>query len=1292
MSASLSSRGLVHHQPPPPPGPHLSHVDPLANSPHLADSTNSTNAAVVRHGVADAVPGEEVWRRGGESGDTEASSMLFEGDDDSDGEEGAAADTSSEAASVMFEEEDATTSRRLGSPHGAELISATLGAGDAVQSSPVQSSPSDTDARVCSRPAQTTEPRRHSRTSRKLVYSVAGTILSPPAALDNAAAAGSGTTAAVPRVGPPPPPTPPRAPSPDESDAPPPALASGAAHAHRTALPPSRSPPPRPGGDACEEPGRGALVSAGRVLSPSATLDLADAAMESAMLEMEARLRLRRHSVGRHGVDAAELQSDGGVASHGGTPPSHDTDAGAAGAEGEVEEEEEDGRDSVASERRPHPIDRAPSSAHGAREADLVRSSREDDWLECPPPHHAAASAANGLYSDGVMESREEKDTMSAGYTFFSTQLPPPVDRRAHIYELAKVLRHDPSHAASPGPADGLITSPSALAQLPRGVTDAVATAPLSVRCAAGDTSLSVGDAPLASADLVSFSSQHTPVPPRHGGLLAPHPADATTTDLQVCYSWGSGDFASGPARSLRRASPPPLGSSGEAESSTAEGISTAVAAAAALTINTSTTPSRTPSTSRRQRPPPRMLCPPTPSPSPSPSRAALAVEATPAGAAAGGVGGDERDADVTVQSAVPDDATYLEPLLGPAAEPVLCTASATVEVAELAPTAATTAVASSAITSPLRSTAELSEAAPAEPALPAMAPTESAVASPEAEGEEAALVEPRVAVDTSVSVGDAEGPPPLASRCTSGTPSRPQLWRSSRPSSASVRRAESAPRDTRAAPPSPGGRRCGRAALRASSAQRPRLETPHTVTEGSSPVLSLGAALFPRRGHGGDGVVVASASVIHVLGEAAEADSTTDNLDEVTSSGSSGGLGVSNVLSARQSTRSGDERLAPLTPQSSPAASPSPVRPSTVGGCGEGAPLFYEAWPPCVASRSGSGDEDEEDEARLCYDDGTSSRVVSAAAATAARPTWQSETLDGLYEGDGDDDDTDGEARADATCVEEALCRAEATSAVLRLELAAATEGAAAAVERARVRELECAELHRLVDHLQAELAAARESAEAAAVTATRVGVETQTDGDVATVPTSLPDCSEAPGAVPPRTREEDAVQGAESVWQRRHDAVAQELAILKGCMAEQLAVLDRLGVRPPFSEAVVSAAERRLRHVRVVHAPGTDARVSRSDVVAPGTPHSPRSAGTPTSPAARMQASDGNSIASLLRQRKQNGSAQQPVPSEAVVAGETKSDAAASLHAPRVKRNGDHDSRRGGAATGAKENVYAA
>ena len=90
------------------------------------------------------------------------------------------------------------------------------------------------------------------------------------------------------------------------------------------------------------------------------------------------------------------------------------------------------------------------------------------------------------------------------------------------------------------------------------------------------------------------------------------------------------------------------------------------------------------------------------------------------------------------------------------------------------------------------------------------------------------------------------------------------------------------------------------------------------------------------------------------------------------------------------------------------------------------------------------------------------------------SRATWQSEaSSDGLF----DDEEDDGDAH---TSMEEMLQRAEGKTAVLRLELAAATDRATTAEDALRVKEEECTELHALVDRLQAELAAACESGRA--------------------------------------------------------------------------------------------------------------------------------------------------------------------------------------------------------------------
>lgn len=261
------------------------------------------------------------------------------------------------------------------------------------------------------------------------------------------------------------------------------------------------------------------------------------------------------------------------------------------------------------------------------------------------------------------------------------------------------------------------------------------------------------------------------------------------------------------------------------------------------------------------------------------------------------------------------------------------------------------------------------------------------------------------------------------------------------------------------------------------------------------------------------------------------------------------------------------------------------------------------------------------------------------------SRATWQSEaSSDGLF----DDEEDDGDAH---TSMEEMLQRAEGKTAVLRLELAAATDRATTAEDALRVKEEECTELHALVDRLQAELAAACESGRAAAAAAAAMADATATP---ATPPWPLrvdaevqaavrlpaprmspavdsPAATRAEAVTPQGTSADETNTAAEKEWRRRYDTVALELAAVKTSTAEQLAVLDRLGLRPPFTEDVICAAQRRLRRVRVANAP--------APLPARKTGDAAESSNSPavTGVGVKMRVGEKKSILALLAQRKQ-------------------------------------------------------
>ncbi|CAG9583741.1 conserved hypothetical protein [Leishmania major strain Friedlin] len=1122
-----------------------------------------------------------------------------------------------------------------------------------------------------------------------------------------------------------------------------------------------------------------------RRLPPSASapseVDRVDAEIENAMLEMEKRLQRHCHHAGAATTGA---DSDGCVASHSSTPSLRRS-------EGDISKRAESDR---MENQRAHPS--SFSATHeAAADAASVKSAHEEDWLARRRCKQAGVCDAEGVgaYRRGRALGEGAPAWASAAYTFFSSQLRPPEDRRGRIYELAKALREDGAHAALRGPGGGLLASPPADEQSPGRVEGA---APLRVPCAARGTSVSLGDAVAGSADMAMFRSQSTPVPPVQGERFAPHQQEFTAAGLQVYYSRCS--LSSGekePRRCPRLSGSTLLGSSvveGMPSAATAEGVSTAMAAAAALTVDSSGTSSCTPFTSRRQRPPPRMLCPPTPSPSPSPSRS-TAMDAVLA-AVANAEEGKESDAGVMEQSVFAEAAPGAEPQLQPQSrnanvlpgqsslEP--CTVSLGVEAADTMPLEAATAAANPATLSPWQTLLWSSSSAPTVPADTVVPAAASAVATTSAadvdsdagvsvirssssclkravegndgadtglQGElanrEGALTEPRPEADTSVSVGDADGPLPLSPRCASSEPSKLQLH-GGHTFASSAYRADSAPQHAGVvAANSASSLGCERAASGAAShhsASPPSAAVTaavplmrHDGAGEDSLLLPICATSFPQGGQStgrmslppsrrdGCGGAFSSWSTSSAACEGAGADNAVDVANDATDDGVQGhALTIRQSANTRKSPSTavaeGEEHpQVPMRFLSSSAVSPSPIRPSTGGASGKER-LHHEL--PILHWRAGGGGEvgggqhddadssDEYNEAHLCCDDWASSPAEPAAAA-ATFQTRQSDTPDGLHVDSDDDDNADddgGEDTAGQTWIEEALRRAEAKCAVLRLELTFATERAVAAEANARARERECAELHALASRMQAQLAAAQMTAEWATAN-TRADAEVQVAActasldDIAASAFSSPNSPNRLGTTSLSMRKGTALADG-TVWRRRHDIVAQELATLKVSMAEQLAVLDRLGMQPPFSEELVCAAERRLRHVKVAHAPGTAMKASQPDATIPGTPHTltrstcvdsaasaDLSAGgaSVTATTKKIQVRNGNKIAALLNLRKQNRHQEKPAAAaaDAMATGVTDSATTPSTSAPPVKRDGSEDCR---TTLDAKENHY--
>ncbi|CBZ26063.1 conserved hypothetical protein [Leishmania mexicana MHOM/GT/2001/U1103] len=1147
---------------------------------------------------------------------------------------------------------------------------------------------------------------------------------------------------------------------------------SSAAHA-KTA--PLRGPIAQGSGETAD------LQDAHRRLPPSASapseVERVDAEIESAMLEMEKRLQRHGH---HSGAATTGANSDGCVASHSRTPSWRRS-------EGENPKRTESNRMENQRAHSSSSFSATHDAAVDAADADSVKSAHEEDWLarqRCKQARVCDAERFN-THRSGCALGRGAPARASAAYMFFSRQLRPQEDRRGRIYELAKALGGDGSYAAFRGPGGGLLASPLADEQSRDSVEGA---APLCIPCAAGDTLVSLGDAVASSADMAMFSPQSMPVSPVQGAVFAPHQNEFTAAGLQVYYSGcGLSSGAREPRRCPHLSSPTLLDSlvvEGMSSAATAEGVSTAVAAAAVLTVNASETSSCTPFTAHRPRPPPRMLCPPTPSPSPSPSRS-IAMDPALA-AAANAEEGKEPDAGVMEASFFSEVAPDAEPQLQSQArnanalpgqsllEP--CTANLGVEAVNTMPLEATTAVANSATSSPRQMPLRPSSSAlvvPADTVAPAAASAVATAAAADVDSDagvsvigssssfrkrvvegnggsdtglqgelanrEGALTEPRAAADTSVPVGDADGPLSLSPRCASSEPSKPQLH-GGHTFASSAYRADSAPQHVGVvARNSASCVGCGQAASFAAShrsisppsaavtAAVPLM--PHDGAGEDSPILPICATSFPHSGQSTgrmslppsqrDGCCGAfsSWSTSSAACEGTEGDNTVDVANDATDDvvqGHACTIRQSAITRKSLSTAVAEGEEHPQVQMrllSSSAASPSPIRPPTDGASDK--ERLHDELPTLDFCAGGGGEvgdcqhddadsSDEYDESHLCCD-GTSSPAEPTAAAATCK-TRQRDTLEGLHL---DVDDDDGEDTEGQTWAEEAVRRSEGKCAVLRLELTCATERAVAAEAKAQVRERECAELHALVSRMQAQLAAARKATELAtsktrADAEVQVSVSTASLDDMAAPAFSSRNSPNRLGTTPSSMRKDTALAEG-TVWRRRHDIVAQELATLKGSMAEQLAVLDRLGMLPPFSEERVCAAERRLRHVKVAHAPGTTMKASRPDAMISEAPHTLArstcvdsaasvdfSAGGASVTAAtkKIQARDGNKIVALLSQRKQNGHREKPAAAvDAMATGATDSATTPSTSAPPVKRDGSEDRR---STLDAKENHY--
>ncbi|AIO02358.1 hypothetical protein LPMP_352210 [Leishmania panamensis] len=1082
------------------------------------------------------------------------------------------------------------------------------------------------------------------------------------------------------------------------------------------------------------------------VASPS-ELKRADTEMESAMREMAEQLRWHDHHVG---ATVAGANSDGGVASRGNTPSFRRSD-------GESQEESEANRPVNRHRNPSSSFSVLHNPTADAADADAMKSVREDDWLVRQRYSQADVGNAESFnaHRSGRALGNESPAPASAAYKFFSRQLQPPEDRRARISELAKALRWDGSRGTFTGPSGGPLASPPAEGQ-PRDSMEGVATlctpcAANSTSHSHGEPMQGAAGVVMLSLPNTSAPSLQGEVFSPHQQELMM--ADLQVYYNNSCrLGVGAEEHRRCPGLS----DSPLLESSvveGMPTATTAEGISTGVAGAAVFSVDFPATPPRMPLTSRRQRPPPRMLCPPTPSPSPSRSTAMDAMFAV----AAAVEEGEALDAGVVVPSfsevapgAEPQRQPQLSSINTPPGQSALelCTTSAGVEVVSsslcrsplwvssasealadavvsvVAPAVAT--VATAAVDGDVRVSVVSSSSS-----CHKMAEEDNVSADMDLLGaldcQKGALSEPCAAADTSVAVNDADRSLMVSLCSASSESSQPRLNYSDHTVASSAYRSDSAPQQV------------GVVAIKsASRAERERAvfcttfqgstSTRNAAVSAAVPVVRqslmrhddpgedssvvlVDLIPFPYGRQRGDrmalsslprdgcGDAVASWSISSVARASTETESAVAAVSDATDD-----IARRQVISTRQSASARKLRSAAavegeehpyvqLTLFPFSAASPSPIRPSLSNGS-EKVWQHYEA--PTLSLYTGGGGEvgecyhddadssNADDEAHLRYDDGTCSPAEPTAAA-AACPTRKSEILDDLY--------SDGDCIEEQAYIEEALCRAEAKSARLRLEPTSAAARTAEAEAKAQARELECAELHMLVSRMQVELAAAQTAAEST-TTKTRIDAEVQVvactnllDG-TATAAASLSISPNQLDTATPSTQKDIALSEA-AVWQRRHDAVAQELAILKGNMAEQLAVLDRLGMQPPFSEELVRAAERRLRHVKVAHAPVTATKISQPAVTLSETPHTPTrptcvdstaslgfpTGGTSVTATAKMQVRNGNTIAVLLSQRKQDRHLEQPAATDGVATGAAGSATASSTLAPPGKRDGRAD-----------------
>ncbi|KPI88576.1 hypothetical protein ABL78_2309 [Leptomonas seymouri] len=1013
--------------------------------------------------------------------------------------------------------------------------------------------------------------------------------------------------------------------------------------------------------------------------TPHSDLNRADAAMESAMVEMAARLRSRDAS-GRYinGGGATDERSSGAVVSKGSSPVVPHSLSSSSSSFPFYEEPEHKSCASVLSETPDEPhlmhapgvaddalIDHSKEAEHGGEDsADLVNSTRDVD---------VASAADDAMFprrtqrkNSSVTEEAVEGSSNTPAYTFFTSQLPPPVDRRARISELAKALREgearltlipslQPPSNAVEGGGEGVMgdspgrTTPSPPPPPPR------RGAPLASPPAFRDSPFSLVEAEILHPPpaitvqhATSLLSSPQKVLPKVLQTEAAGDA-AVTADIHTCHN-SAITAMTGLVASVEEQATSYL----QAGQTTPWGVRTATAGDISELGFSSVL--LTESASHHRRPPPRVLCPPTPSPSKSRSdedEEMLMQQTHNDGAAGGceqqdGLTAPEReecpssenneagkdDAMPVVVPRAACNATILAGLAHPFSEDNNC---ASYPVA-LQPERFSSSVPAKAGTEVLEDGGDSTVSV-------------LIVSSDEKEGLHSYPLACRQ-LDASACAADDDVSAPLSPTWGEGPPFPSQrrllVGEEEILSRALVRttmfhRTDDEVQQSNAL----ANVHHAAAALNVPAAVAADA-TGGTVLAQDTPVVrhSLSglackededsvesrqpsrAARASPRPHSVSQRTLSYLKVRRSSADAAaflrETWSSVDELEEMQDKEDSINRKLPlPILSASE----GSHHRQRSNSVASSMSSPMPVPPASDRG----------------VSKEGV-EEDEDSEAHLMY---STSGAARGAAIAAGCSTSQSKTLSGsLF-----DDDGEGEDDGDQTPIGAVLQRVEGNNAVLRLELAAVADRAATAEDALRTRNEECTELHALVDRLQAEVTAMREAATSSAVAClsdtvglapklVRVDAEVQATEKFmeeqscsSLVSTSQDQPCDAGG------RGDDARISSDE-WRRRHDTVAKELAEVKSSMAEQLSVLDRLGLCPPFTEEVISAVQRRLRHVKVVNpSMKTAEAMTRSKNL---TDINFSSAGV--APPMNMRLEKNRSVLSLLKQRRhrRDGSAQ--------------------------------------------------